>query len=71
MRKYLWDKIRYFPYIASKAITPKEKEKALLPFPKTLSFIYYLSRPARVIIKLLMVISKKVGISLIRFFSTH
>ncbi len=71
MRKYLWDKIRYFPYIASKAITPKEKEKSRLPLPKTLSLIHYLSRPTRVLIKLLIIMSKKVGTRFIKFFSTH
>ncbi|OUL26880.1 hypothetical protein BV378_12205 [Nostoc sp. RF31YmG] len=46
VREHLADKLRYFLYLT---ITPNEKEWALLPLPKFLSFLYYLLRPLRLI----------------------
>lgn len=46
VRERLAHKLRYFLYLT---ITPNEKEWALLPLPKFLSFLYYLLRPLRLI----------------------
>lgn len=52
------DKIRYFLRIA---ITPNEKDWALLPLPNSLFFLYYLLRPLRLIGKYGRLSLKRLG----------
>ncbi|HEY9614633.1 nucleotidyltransferase family protein [Allocoleopsis sp.] len=48
-RERLVDKVRY---LLGTTITPTEKEWAFLPLPKSLSFLYYLLRPLRLLVML-------------------
>ena len=61
MRENLRDRIRYIPHILKEAVLPTEKEEALLLLPVVFSFIYYLLRPVRLIIKYLLLSMRKFG----------
>ena len=47
MRERLLDKVRYSLHLAHLAIAQTAKDRALLPLPTSLSFLYYLIRPIR------------------------
>ena len=61
IRENLRDRIRYIPHILKEAVLPTEKEEALLLLPVVFSFIYYLLRPVRLIIKYLLLSMRKFG----------
>ena len=41
--------LRYFPDYAHRMITPNEHDHTFCPLPKSLSFLYYVLRPVRLV----------------------
>jgi hypothetical protein len=46
------DRLRYFPYVLQRVITPTAIDRTLLPMPDRLSFLCCLLRPTRLIAEL-------------------
>jgi hypothetical protein len=50
MRERLRDRVPYLLYhLPGYLLTPNEKDRAFLPLPTSLSFLYYLIRPIRLV----------------------
>ena len=49
VRERLQDKVPYFLHLVQVAIAPTEQDRAFLPIPGSLSFLYYLIRPIRAV----------------------
>lgn len=53
MREWLWDRVRYLlhrlPEYLYTVVTPNTRDQAMLVLPLSLSFLYYLLRPSRLL----------------------
>lgn len=54
VRERFQDRVPYLAHLVHLLIAPSETDRAFLPLPTSLSFLYYLIRPIRVVIKLML-----------------
>lgn len=49
MRERVRDRLPYYRHLAELAVTPTSRDEKLIPLPETLSFLYYVVRPVRLL----------------------